>query len=112
MNEVKEATRIGSAIEQIDDVLHQKARLAIMASLMAAGELDFGALKRNLSLSDGNLSTHLAVLERNGFVLIRKEFVLRKPLTTIVPTEKGRYAFERYVEALEAVLQSMKEAKG
>lgn len=103
---------LSAAIDQIDDVLHQKARLGIMASLVAAGELDFGSLKRNLELTDGNLSAHLATLEKHGLILITKEFVRRKPHTSVVPTEKGRYAFERYLAALEQLVSSARGTSG
>ena len=53
-------------IDALDDVIHQKVRLGVMSALVAAGESDFNFLKGALGVSDGNLSTHLAVLEERG----------------------------------------------
>lgn len=94
------------ALGTLDDAFLQKARLGIMSTLLALGEADFKLLKEALSLSDGNLSTHLAVLEERGYVDIRKEFVRRKPHTTYSPTESGREAFLRYLQALERIIRA------
>ena len=77
-----------------------------MSSLMASGEADFNFLKAALGVSDGNLSTHLAVLEEHGYIAVRKEFVGRKPRTTYAPTPQGHRAFEAYVAALEAFVKA------
>ena len=95
-----------SAVESIDEVIHQKARLGIMSTLMALGEADFKMLKETLNLSDGNLSTHLRLLEEHGYVEVRKEFRGRKPHTTAVASPKGRAAFNAYLEALERIIRS------
>jgi DNA-binding HxlR family transcriptional regulator len=93
-------------LDALDDVIHQKVRLGVMSSLMAAGEADFNFLKAALGVSDGNLSTHLAVLEEHGYILVRKEFVGKKPRTTYTPTPAGRKAFESYVAALESLVRT------
>lgn len=93
-------------IDTLDDVIHQKVRLGVMSSLMAAGEADFNFLKGALGVSDGNLSTHLTVLEEHGYITVRKEFVGKKPRTTYAPTDAGRRAFEAYVAALEALVRA------
>jgi DNA-binding transcriptional ArsR family regulator len=95
-----------AALGTLDDAFLQKARLGIMSTLLALGEADFKLLKEALSLSDGNLSTHLAVLEERGYVDIRKEFVRRKPHTTYSPTEAGRAAFLRYLQVLERIIRA------
>ena len=94
------------ALEALDDTIHQKARLGIMSTLLAAGEADFRLLKEALALSDGNLSAHLAVLEERGYLEARKEFVRRKPHTTYTPTEAGRAAFHGYLLALERIVRA------
>lgn len=94
------------ALHEMDDAIHQKARLGIMSTLLALGEAEFKLLKDTLSLSDGNLSTHLALLEERGYVESRKEFVRRKPRTTYTPTEAGRTAFHRYLLALERIIRA------
>ncbi len=92
-------------IDALDDVIHQKVRLGVM-SLVAAGEADFNFLKGALGVSDGNLSTHLSVLEERGYITARKEFVGKKPRTTYAPTDAGRKAFETYVAALESFVRA------
>ncbi len=94
--------------EALDETIHQKARLGIMSTLMALGEADFKLLKETLGLSDGNLSTHLALLEERGYVHVRKEFRGRRPHTSATPTEAGRRAFKGYLAALEAIIRAAK----
>ena len=93
-------------LDSLDDIIHQKVRLGVMSSLMATGEADFNFLKGALGVSDGNLSTHLTVLEENGYISVRKEFVGKKPRTTYTPTPAGEKAFEAYVAALEALVRA------
>ncbi len=90
---------------EIDDAIHQKARLGIISALLALGEAEFKLLRETLSLSDGNLSTHLALLEERGYVSVKKEFIRRKPRTTYAPTEAGRAAFQHYLATLERILR-------
>jgi DNA-binding HxlR family transcriptional regulator len=99
------------ALETLDEAIHQKARLGIMSTLLALGEADFKLLKETLSLSDGNLSTHLGLLEERGYVAAHKEFVRRKPRTTYTPTETGRAAFHRYLLALERIIRAAEHAE-
>ena len=94
------------AVGRLDDAIHQKARLGIMSTLLALGEADFKLLKETLAFSDGNLSTHIALLEERGYVVSRKEFVRRKPHTTYAPTEAGRTAFQGYLFALERIIRA------
>ncbi len=95
-----------AALEALDETIHQKVRLGIMSMLLAMHEADFKLLKETLALSDGNLSTHLALLEERGFIDSHKEFVRKKPHTTYTPTEIGRTAFQAYLKALERIIQS------
>ena len=88
----------------IDEVIHQRTRLAIMATLAGVESLGFGEIKAELGLTDGNLSTHASALERAGYVRIRKAFKGRKPQTTLAITAKGRKALERYVNRLQEIL--------
>jgi DNA-binding HxlR family transcriptional regulator len=97
-------------LDALDDVIHQKVRLVVLSSLMASGEADFNFLKHALGVSDGNLSTHLTVLEEHGYISVRKEFVGKKPRTTYAPTPLGRKAFEHYLEVLEELVRSSRPA--
>ena len=87
-------------IDRIDEVIHGRLRLGIMAYLSSAETADFNALKARLQATDGNLSVHLRKLEDAGYVAIEKRFVGRKPLTTVTLTEPGRMAFIRYLDAM------------
>ena len=77
-----------------------------MSVLMVNDAVSFNELKELLGLTDGNLSTHLRALEEQGYVLIQKQFVGRKPNTTYLATESGRQAFTDHLNALEAFIRS------
>lgn len=87
-------------IGQIDDVIHGRLRLGIMAYLASAETAEFSELKSVLQATQGNLSVHLRKLEEAGYVEIEKGFRERKPLTRIRITSKGRTAFGRYLQAI------------
>jgi DNA-binding MarR family transcriptional regulator len=87
-------------IGQIDDVIHGRLRLGVMAYLASAELADFNELKAALQATQGNLSVHLRKLEEAGYVDIEKGFRERKPLTRIRITSKGRGAFKRYLDAI------------
>lgn len=87
-------------IERIDEVIHGRLRLGVMAYLSTAGTADFNSLKTRLQATDGNLSVHLRKLEEAGYVSIDKSFVAKKPLTTVTLTEPGRAAFIGYLDAM------------
>ncbi|MGC8595578.1 MAG: winged helix-turn-helix domain-containing protein [Candidatus Kryptoniota bacterium] len=89
----------------IDDVLHSRIRLMIVAALIGVEEADFTFLRDTVKTTDGNLSIHLKKLEDAGYVSSKKRFVNRKPLSTYKVTEKGRRALEHYVEMLEKLLK-------
>ena len=87
-------------INHIDEVIHGRLRLGIMAYLASASPAEFNELKARLLASDGNLSVHLRKLEDAGYVVIDKSFVGRKPLTRVRITADGRQAFLAYLEAI------------
>jgi DNA-binding transcriptional ArsR family regulator len=87
-------------IERIDEVIHGRLRLGIMAYLASGGTAEFGELNAKLQATDGNLSVHLRKLEDAGYVAIDKSFVGRKPLTRAILTEAGRQAFLAYLDAM------------
>jgi len=90
----------------LDDVIHGRARLGIMAFLSTAEEADFVSLREALKLSDGNLSTHISKLEAAGYVRTKKRHVDKKPQTTVVLTEPGRKAYVAYLDQLKQLLKS------
>ncbi len=91
-------------IDALDDVIHGRLRLGVMAFLSTAGSADFSALKHRLQASDGNLSVQLRKLEEAGYVAIDKAFVNKKPLTTVSLTPAGRSAYIGYLEAMRKLI--------
>ena len=91
-------------INRIDDVIHGRVRLGIMAVLSGVDSADFNTLKARLQTTDGNLSVHLKKLEEAGYVAIAKSFVNNKPLTRVSITPPGRKAFAAYLEALGGLI--------
>ncbi len=90
--------------QRLDDIVHQRVRLGILAVLAEADQADFGFLKDSLSLTDGNLSRHVQVLEEAGYVEVAKTFVGRRPRTWISATKAGRAAFESELAALRELI--------
>lgn len=89
---------------QIDELIHQRSRLAIMSTLAPVEALDFNELKAHLGLTDGNLSTHLSTLEKAGYVAVTKSFKGKKPNTAVAMTKKGRAAMAKYIDGLRRIL--------
>jgi DNA-binding MarR family transcriptional regulator len=92
-------------IEKIDEVIHGRVRLGIMAFLASADTADFNTLKAKLQATDGNLSAHLRKLEDAGYVTVDKSFVDRKPLTRITISKTGRTAFAAYLDAIGKLVE-------
>ncbi len=88
------------AIGKIDDVIHGRMRLGIMAYLMAADVADFKDLKARLETTEGTVSVHLRKLEEAGYVEIEKTYRGRRPLTRAHITPDGRKAFSVYLDAI------------
>ncbi len=91
-------------IGRIDEVIHGRIRLGIMAYLSGAETADFNTLKGRLQTTDGNLSVHLRKLEEAGYVAVTKRFAARKPLTEARLTPEGRAAFVAYLDAMAGLL--------
>ena len=88
------------ASDELDRVIHEPARLRIVAVLQPLEEADFLFLERATGLTRGNLSAHLSKLEAAGYLAIRKTFVEKIPRTVVCLTAEGRSAFARYRKAL------------
>jgi len=93
---------------QIDRVIHEKGRLAIMSMLAASPELSFTELRDTLSMTDGNLTTHIRTLQEAGYVSVTKSYQNNRPLTTCSVTAAGKKAFANYINLLEAIIQQNK----
>ena len=99
--------------EGLDRVMHEKARLGLLTSLMVNAEgLAFAELKRLCDLTDGNLSRHLQVLEEAGLVEITKGYEGNRPHTRCRLTRAGRRRFLDYLGVLEQVVRDAAEAAG
>jgi DNA-binding HxlR family transcriptional regulator len=95
-------------IPQLDRLIHEKLRLGIVSALAAAPSLTFNELKKLLDTTDGNLSVHARKLEEAGYVGCEKSFEGRMPKTEYRLTGAGRAALERYLDHMEALVQSMR----
>jgi len=93
---------------QLDRVIHEKGRLAIMSMLAAAPELSFTELRDALGMTDGNLTTHIKALQQEGYVSVAKSYQNRRPLTTCTLTAAGRKAFTEYIDLLEKIVRQNK----
>ena len=93
---------------QLDRVIHEKGRLAIMAMLAAAPELSFTELRDSLNMTDGNLTTHIRTLQEEGLVSVAKSYQKNRPLTTCSLTAAGRKAFSEYINLLEQIVRQNK----
>ena len=100
-----------SSFADLDSVIHSRVRLAIMILLLQSETANFTYLKKEIDVSDGNLSTHLKKLEVAKYIKIQKRFENRKPKTTISLTEKGRIALNGYTNNLEEYLRLVSENK-
>ena len=92
-------------VNGIDDVIHGRLRLGIMAYLADAEVAEFNELKALLRATQGNLSVHLRKLEDAGYVAIEKSFFGRKPLTQARLTAAGRDAFKGYLAAIAKLVE-------
>ncbi len=88
----------------LDDTVHQRVRLGILAVLEEAKRADFGYVRDALDLSDGNLSRHVQVLEEAGLVKVEKGFEGRRPRTWLQATKRGRAALADEVKALRELI--------
>lgn len=96
--------------DDIDPVIHERVRLAIMSALAVAPEMSFKEIKSMLGLSDGNLSAHATSLQRAGYIEIAKTFKGRRPHTTLRLTHLGQKAFRGYIETLRKIIDKKNEA--
>jgi DNA-binding MarR family transcriptional regulator len=90
----------------LDDVIHGRLRLGVMAYLSTVSPAPFLELKTKVNATDGNLSTHLSKLEDAGYVKIEKTFLGKKPHTLVHLTAKGRNAWIAYLNKLQALISA------
>jgi DNA-binding transcriptional ArsR family regulator len=90
---------------EVDRIIHEPARLMVVALLAAVKEADFQYLHQSTGLSKGNLSVHLSKLENAGYIAIEKTFRGKYPLTICRLTERGREVLDNYRKTMKRALQ-------
>lgn len=98
-----------SNLTEIDRVIHEPARLAIMALLYVIDSADFTFLMNQTDLSWGNLSTHMSKLEEAGYIEVEKSFKGKRPNTNLRLTTDGRSAFQEYRRNMKQILDDLPE---
>jgi DNA-binding MarR family transcriptional regulator len=98
-----------SGAANLDRLIHERTRLAIISALAVNISLTFNELKELLGASDGNLSVHARKLEDAGYVACTKSFAGRVPKTEFRLTAAGRRALEKYLNHMEALIQATRE---
>ncbi|HXE42493.1 MAG TPA: transcriptional regulator [Candidatus Baltobacteraceae bacterium] len=93
---------------QLDRLIHEKGRLAIMSMLAASPELSFTELRDALEMTDGNVTTHIKALQQEGYISVTKSFKDKRPLTTCSLTVTGRKVFAEYINLLEQIVRQNK----
>jgi predicted ArsR family transcriptional regulator len=93
---------------QLDRVIHEKGRLAIMSLLAASPQLSFTEMRDTLTMTDGNIIAHVRTLHEAGYLAVTKAFQGGRPLTTYALTPQGRKAFITYINLLEKIVQQAK----
>jgi len=94
-------------IAEIDRLVHEPARLMILAVLYVVESADFLFLLRQTGLTRGNLSSHMTRLEEAGYIAVEKEFVDKIPRTLLRLTDKGREAFQTYRQGMLQLLEDV-----
>jgi DNA-binding transcriptional ArsR family regulator len=96
-------------VPDLDRLIHERVRLAIVSALAATDVIGFNELKALVGTTDGNLSVHARKLEEAGYVESTKRFVGRVPKTEFRLTASGRRALERYIDHMEALIRAVRE---
>jgi DNA-binding MarR family transcriptional regulator len=95
-----------SGLADLDRLVHEPARLSVMALLYVVESADFTFLMNQTGLTWGNLSTHLTKLEEAGYLEVEKSFKGRRPNTNLRLTAQGRVAFSEYARKMKQVFQN------
>lgn len=98
---------MSSYLTDFNKVFESRVRLGMMSLLVVQEQVDFGQIKDSLQLSDGNLASHMAALEKIGYVEVRKQFIGKKPNTTYAITPEGEKAFSEHLNSLEKLIKQI-----
>ena len=93
---------------QLDRVIHEKGRLAIMSLLAASPQLAFTEMRDTLNMTDGNITAHARTLQEAGYVSVTKAYDGGRPITTFSLTAQGKRAFTNYIDLLEQIVEQTK----
>ena len=104
----RKSARRKSPVE-LDRIIHERVRLAIVSALASAPSMTFNELKDLLDITDGNLSVHARRLEEAGFIACEKSFVDRVPRTEYRLTAAGRRALDEYLDHMESLIRRVRE---
>lgn len=91
---------------KLNKAFDSRIRLGVMSVLLVSDWVEFSTLKETLDLTDGNLASHIAALEKLEYVQVRKQFVGKKPNTSYAVTQAGRKAFNEHLDALEGMVRN------
>jgi len=91
-------------IDRLNKAFESRVRLGIMAVLVVNEWVDYAQLKELLSVTDGNLASHLAALEELKYVQVRKRFIGKRPNTSYKATTAGARAFRDHLDAIESLI--------
>jgi DNA-binding HxlR family transcriptional regulator len=94
-------------IENLNKVFESRIRLGVMSALMVNEEMNFNDLKQLLEVTDGNLATHLNMLEENSYIKVHKGFIGKKTNTTYSVTKAGEKSFKNHLNALEKMIHNI-----
>jgi len=93
-------------VDEVDKIIHESARLILVANLYLVESADFLFIMQQSGLTFGNLSSHMKKLEDAGYIEVEKEFVNRRPRTLLKLTPQGKKAFENYRQKMKLILDS------
>lgn len=99
---------IKNPIENLNKIFDSRIRLGIMSALAVNEDVGFNNLKELISVTDGNLASHIKTLEDSGYIKVQKGFIGRKTNTTYQVTKSGEKAFQLHLDALEQMIKGMK----
>ena len=97
---------------QLDRVIHEKGRLAIMSLLAPTPQLSFTEMRDTLGMTDGNVMAHIRTLHEAGYVSVTKEFKQGRQVTSYSLTREGRKAFTTYIDLLEKIVEQTRKKDG
>lgn len=106
MDKTSEKTDL-AGLAELDKLVHEPARLAVMALLYVVESADFTFVMNQTGLTWGNLSTHLTKLQEAGYIEVEKSFKGKRPNTSLKLSSKGREAFHEYVQKMKKVFQDL-----